>query len=197
MKTLNERTTEYNINDLFLNRYSPRAMSGESVSQEELMTIFEAARWAPSSRNEQPWRFLYATQGTPDFNLFLSFLVESNQVWAHKAGALVIGLSKKTIADGTPNTKHSLDTGSAWENLALQGASMKLVVHGMGGYTEDMIRTTLQIPDEYQVELMIAIGKPGNIEDLPEKLREREKPSQRKQLDEIVFEGKDGALTLH
>jgi nitroreductase len=171
-------------------------MSGEGISTEELMTMFEAARWAPSSRNEQPWRFLYASKGTPDFDLFLSFLLESNQTWCKNAGALSIGLSKKTSGDGSANIKHSLDTGSAWENLALQGSNMGLVVHGMGGYNEEILRTELQIPDDYQVELMIAIGRPGKIEDLPEKLREREKPSQRKNLSEIVFEGKEGASNL-
>ena len=73
MKTINKRNTEYDVNDIFLNRYSPRAMSGELITTEELMTLFEAARWAPSSRNEQPWRFLYAMKGTPDFELFFSF----------------------------------------------------------------------------------------------------------------------------
>lgn len=196
MKTINNRITAYSINDIFLNRYSPRAMSGENISTEELMTMFEAARWAPSSRNEQPWRFLYANKGTSDFDLFLSFLLESNQTWCKNAGVLSIGLSKKTSSDGTANIKHSLDTGSAWENLALQGSITGLVVHGMGGYNEDILRKELKIPNDYQIELMIAIGKPGKIEDLPEKLQEREKPSQRKNLDEIVFEGKEGVNNL-
>ena len=196
MKTINNRITEYEVNDIFLNRYSPRAMSGESILKEELMTMFEASRWAPSSRNEQPWRFLYTTKETFDFDLFLSFLLENNQTWCRNAGALVIGLSKKTSNDGIVNIKHSLDTGSAWENLALQGTNMGLVVHGMGGYNEELLRKELQVSDDYQIELMIAIGRPGKIEDLPEKLQEREKPSQRKNLDEIVFEGKEGVNNL-
>ncbi|MFZ4499903.1 MAG: nitroreductase family protein [Minisyncoccia bacterium] len=196
MKIINGRTTKYDIHDLFLNRYSPRAMSGEVITKEELMTLFEAARWAPSSRNEQPWRFLYATKGTSDFDLFLSFLLENNQTWCKNAGVLVIGLSRKTLSDGTVNTTHSLDTGSAWENLALQGTAMGLVVHGMGGYSDDLLRKELHIQDDYMVELMVAIGKPGRIEDLPEKLQEREQPSQRKNLDEIVFEGKAGVKNL-
>lgn len=196
MKNINSRITEYDVNDIFLNRYSPRAMSGERISKEELMTMFEAARWAPSSRNEQPWRFLYAHRETSDFELFLSFLLESNQTWCKNAGVLVIGLSKKTSSDGTINSKHSLDTGSAWENIALQGTHMGLVIHGMGGYNEELLKTELQIPEDYQVELMIAIGRHGNIEDLPEKLQQREGPSQRKNLDEIVFEGKEGVNNL-
>ena len=196
MKTVNNRNTDYNINDIFLKRYSPRAMSGEAISKEELMTLFEAARWAPSSRNEQPWRFLYALKGAKDFELFFSFLVEANQVWCKNAGALIIGLSNKNSSDGKFNSKHSLDAGSAWENFALQGANMSLVIHGMGGYIEESIINELNIPDNYQIELMIAVGKPGKVENLPEKLQEREIPSQRKDLNEIVFEGKDGVNNL-
>lgn len=196
MKIVNNRKTDYNIDDIFLNRYSPRAMSGEVISKEELMTLFEAARWAPSSMNEQPWRFLYAMKGTKDFELFFSFLVEGNQIWCKNASVLVIGLSNKNSDNGKFNSKHSLDTGSAWENFALQGTFSGLVVHGMGGYDEESIKNELNISDNYQVELMIAVGKPGQIKDLPEKLQERETPSQRKELDQVVFEGKDGASNL-
>lgn len=196
MKTVNNRTTQYDIDDVFLNRYSPRAMSGEPVSQLEIMTLLEAARWAPSASNIQPWRFLYAIRGTADFDLFLSFLMEGNQIWCKNAGAFIIVLSKKNTDDGKPNGTHSFDAGSAWENLALQGANMKLVVHGMAGYNAEPLKKELSIKDEYNVELMIAIGKPGKIEDLPEYLREREQPSQRKGLEEIAFEGKEGAKQL-
>jgi nitroreductase len=196
MKTINNRTTEYDIDDVFLNRYSPRAMSGEPVSKSELMTLFEAARWAPSASNIQPWRFLYAIKHTSDFDLFFSFLREGNQIWCKNGGALVIGLSKKNMDDGKINETHSLDTGAAWENLALEGAMLGLVIHGMAGYDLEKLKTELNIPDGYNVELMIIIGKKGKIEDLPERLREREKPSQRKSLAEIIFEGKEGAKQL-
>ena len=196
MKTINNRNTEHDINDIFLNRYSPRAMSGEAVSKEELMTLFDAARWAPSAGNIQPWRFLYAIRETADFELFFSFLKEGNQIWCKNAGALVIGLSKKNMDDGKPNPTHSFDVGSAWENFALQGSTMGLVVHGMAGYNADPLRTALAIPEGYDIEIMIAIGRPGKVEDLPEKLQEREKPSLRKSLEEIVFEGKEGASQL-
>ncbi len=196
MKNINNRSSEYDINDIFLKRYSPRAMSGEKISKEELMTLFEAARWAPSSRNEQPWRFLYAVKGTPDFDLFFSFLVESNQAWANNAGALIIGLSKKIGGDEKPNPKHSLDTGAAYENLLLQSVGMGLVVHPVGGFHADMLLKELSIPENFQPELMIIVGRPGKIEDLPEKYRERETPSQRKKLEEIAFEGKAGAGQL-
>ncbi len=196
MKEINHRTTEYEINDVFLKRFSPRAMSGEPIKNEVLMTLFEAARWAPSSRNIQPWRFVYSLRGTPDFDLFLSFLVESNQIWCKDSGALVVVISKKTDDKGEIDIKHSLCTGMAFENLALQGTNMDLVVHGMGGYQEELIRKELNLSDDYDIEMMVTIGYPGKIEDLPEKLQEREKPSQRKDLDEIVFMGKDGAKNL-
>ena len=109
MKTVNGRTTEYDISDVFLKRYSPRAMSGEGVSKEELMTLLEAGRWAPSAFNAQPWRFVYALKGTPDFDLFLSFLLEGNQIWCKNAGAFVVVLSKKTSHDKF-NATHMLDT---------------------------------------------------------------------------------------
>lgn len=197
MKTINNRKTEYDIENIFLERYSPRAMSGEIVSKNELMTLFEAARWAPSASNIQPWRFLYAIRDTKDFELFFSFLKEGNQIWCKNAGALIIGLSKKNMEDGKLNPTHSFDTGSAWENLALQGSKMGLVVHGMAGYNKESIKESLKIKDEYQIELMIAVGKPGKIENLPEQLQEREKPSQRTDLNKIVFEGKNGANKLY
>lgn len=196
MKTVNERTTEYDIKDLFLERYSSRAMSGELVFENEVMTLLDAARWAPSAFNAQPWRFLYAVKGTSDFDLFFSFLKEGNQVWCKNAGALLIVLSKKNMDDGKPNPWHSFDTGSAFENLALQGSGMNLVIHPMAGFNSDILEKDLEIKDDYRVEIMIAVGKRGNVEDLPEDLRKIEKPKGRKDLNEISFKGKEGAKKL-
>ena len=190
MKTINKRTTEYAINDIFLNRYSPRAMSGESITKEELMTLFEAARWAPSSSNTQPWKFIYAVRDTDNFKEFLSFLMDGNKVWCEKASALIVTISKNTNKDGKPLGTHSFDAGSAWENLALQAADMNLFAHGMAGIFYDLIKEKLNIPEDYTVLMMIAVGKHGKIEDLPEPLQSREAPSDRKPLEEIVFEGK-------
>ena len=190
MKEVNGRTSEYDIDDMFLERYSPRAMSGEALSETELLTLFEAARFAPSARNIQPWCFVYAHVGTPEFDKLFSFLLESNQVWCKKASVLVVTLSKKTDNDGISlSPTHSFDTGSAWMSLALQASKMGLVAHGMGGINLDLIREKLALTDDYAVEMMIAIGKHGNIADLPEKLQAREAPSQRKPLSEIVFKG--------
>lgn len=190
MKTMNNRTTEYPIDDIFLKRHSPRAMSGEKISEEELMTLFEAARWAPSSYNLQPWRFIYAMRETKEFENMFSFLIDFNKSWCINAGVLIVTISKKVDDKGRANVTHSFDTGSAWENLSLQASYMGLVAHGMSGLDYSVAKEKLGIPDDYNVEMMIAVGKPGKIENLPEALRAHEKISDRKPLKEIVFEGK-------
>ncbi len=190
MKNINNRKTEYPINDIFLKRYSPRAMSGDEISDEELMTLFEAARWAPSSMNAQPWRFIYAMRGSEEFEIFFSFLFEGNKVWCKNASSLVVLISKKNFDNEKPSRSHSFDAGSAWENLALQAVDMHLVVHGMSGFDYEMAKKMLSVPDDYNIEMMIAIGRPGEIEKLPENLREREKPNGRKELKELISKGK-------
>lgn len=184
------RQPEYDVDPLFVERWSPRAMSGEEISEAELMSLFEAARWAPSSFNNQPWRFVYARRNTPHWERFLDLLVEGNRSWAKAAAALVVILSKKTFdRNNRPSRTHSFDAGAAWENLALQGWRKGLVVHGMEGFEYEKAREVLRVPGDYDVEAMAVIGRPGRKEDLPEKLQEREKPTARKSLFEIVFEG--------
>ncbi len=165
-------------------------MSGEKVSEIELMTLFEAARWAPSSYNIQPWRFIYAMRDTKEFETLFSVLIDFNKSWCINAGVLIVTISKKTDDKNQPSVTHSFDTGSAWENLALQATSMGLVAHGMSGFDYKLAKEKLGVPDEYNVEMMMAIGKPGKLEDLPETLRPYEKISDRRPLKEIVFKGK-------
>jgi nitroreductase len=184
------RKADHPIDSLFLDRWSPRAMSGEAITEEELFTLFEAARWAPSSFNNQPWRILYARRDTPHWPLFFDLLVEFNQSWAKNAAALAVFVSKTTFDhNGEPAATHSFDTGAAWGNLALQGALKGLVIHGMQGFDYDKARAALDIPEGFKVEAMAVIGKPGRAEDLPEKLQQRETPSDRRKLNETVFEG--------
>lgn len=184
------RQPEYPIEQLFLNRWSPRAMSGEELSDAELMPLFEAAKWAPSSYNNQPWRFLYARRNTPHWAQFFDLMITGNQNWAKNAAVLVVIISKTTFDhDGNPSPTHTFDTGAAWANLALQATLRGLVTHGMQGFDYDKARQVLQVPADYTVEAMVAIGKPGNKDDLPERLRQREVPSGRKHLAEIVWEG--------
>jgi nitroreductase len=181
------------VDELFLDRWSPRAMSGEAVSDEELMTLFEAARWAPSSYNNQPWRILYARRDTEHWGVFFDLLVEGNQNWVKDAAALLLFVSKETFDfNGKPYPTHSFDTGAAWENLALQATMLGLVTHGMQGFDYERARAELNIPEGFRVEAMVAVGRPGDPARLPEKLREREAPSGRKSLPEIVREGSFG-----
>ena len=184
------RKADHPIEELFLDRWSPRAMSGGSVSAEELMTLFEAARWAPSSYNNQPWRILYARRDTEHWPVFFGLLVEGNQAWAKDAAALLLFVSKETFDfNGRPYPTHSFDTGAAWENLALQATLKGLITHGMQGFDYERARTELNIPEGFRVEAMIAVGRPGDPASLPEKMREMEAPSGRKQLSEITCEG--------
>ena len=187
------RKAEYPVDELFLDRWSPRAMSGEALTEEELLTLFEAARWAPSSYNNQPWRMLYARRETEHWPAFLGLLVEGNRAWAKDAAALVLFVSKETFDfNGQPYPTHSFDAGAAWENLALQATLMGLVTHGMQGFDYERARTELRIPEGFRVEAMVADGRPGDPAKLPEKAREREKPSDRKPLSEIICEGPFG-----
>lgn len=184
------RQTEFPIHPIFVNRWSPRAMSGEEITNDELMSLFEAARFAPSSYNNQPWRFIYAKRNTPQWTKLFNLMIEFNQSWTKNAAVLMVVVSKKNFDfNGKESITHSFDAGAAWENLALQATTMGLVSHGMQGFDYDKAKTELHIPDDYQVEAMIAIGKPGKKEDLPADLLEKEKPSERKKLGEIVFEG--------
>jgi nitroreductase len=184
------RRSDYPIDPLFLDRWSPRAMSGEEITETELLTLFEAARWAPSSYNGQPWRILYARRDTGHWTLFFNLLVEINQTWAKNAAALAVLISKETFDhNGEPAITHSFDTGAAWANLALQGTLNGLVIHGMQGFDYGKAKIDLKIPDGYSVEAMVVIGKPGKKEDLPEKLQEREVPNDRRSLRETAFEG--------
>jgi nitroreductase len=185
------RKPEYPIQRLLLERWSPRAMSGEGLSQDELDTLFEAARWAPSCFNEQPWRFLYAHRDSPEWPLFFDLLVQANQAWAENAGVLITVVSKMTFSHNSrPNASHSLDAGAAWENLALQASSMGLVAHGMAGFDHDKARADLNIPEDYSVEVMIAVGRPGDPTRLPVQLLERERPSSRLEVAKISIQGR-------
>ena len=143
------RVADYPIHTQFTERWSPRAFTGESIPQETLLSFFEAARWAPSAYNSQPWRFLYARRDTPDWERFLGLLNEFNRGWAQHASALVIIASKTDfIAPGateeTPALWHTFDTGSAWGHLALQASLSGWHTHGMAGFDQELTRKELR-----------------------------------------------------
>jgi nitroreductase len=183
------RKPDHAIDEVFLDRWSPRAMSGAEISKTGLMSLFEAARWAPSSNNNQPWRFLYAERNTGHWPLFFDLLTDSNKIWAKHAAVLLLIVSKNTFDNGRPSRTHSYDTGAAWENLALQGNLKGYVIHGMQGFDYERARSSLNIPDGFTVEAMAAIGMPGNREDLPDDLQKRESPNDRRKLTETICEG--------
>ena len=194
MTAANSRTADHSISDLFLKRWSPRAFTGEEISADTLATILEAARWAPSAYNFQPWRFIYARKGSAHWERLLGMLNANNQVWAKSASALVFILSKKAdIPPGKdaemPNRSHSFDAGAAWGYMALQASLLGWQAHGMAGIERDKIRAELNVPEGYEIEAGVAIGRQGDKSTLPEMLQARETPSGRRALAEISGEG--------
>lgn len=190
------RPRRYGSDDIFRHRWSPRSMTGEAVGDEDLMAMFEAAHWAPSAANNQPWRFIYARRDDPDWERFFSLLNEKNQRWCKNAGALVVIVSKTTFdRNDKPSRTHSFDTGAAWAMFALEGAVRGLVVHGMQGFSYERAKSELGVPDSFCVEAMAAVGILDEPSRLPDDLAAREKPSGRKQLAQIIMRGKfSGAL---
>ncbi len=187
------RNTTFEINPVIVNRWSPRSFAPYEISDKNLFSLFESARWAPSSSNSQPWRFIYAKRKSENWDDFFNLLIDFNKQWCADASALVVVVSRKNFEhNGQPSITHQFDTGAAWENLAIQAVSQGLVTHAMAGFDYDKARKILQIPDDYEVMAMIAIGKRGPKEKLTPELQTRETPNTRKPLSEIVMEGKFG-----
>ena len=183
------RSVEAAADEQFVRRWSPRAFAGESLSQEQIEQLIEAARWSPSCFNSQPWRFIYGLHGTPEFAHLLQLLMDMNQLWAQHAGALVAIVSKNTFDNGDSAATASFDTGSAWMAMALQAQHMGLASHAMWGFHHDRVAGELALPDDHSVQAFVAFGAPGEVADLPEKYQEREVPSPRKALNEIMLHG--------
>ena len=194
MPTSNKRHSALPIDTMFLDRWSPRAFTGEPIEEADLMTILEAARWAPSSYNSQPWRFIYARRETAAWDKLLGLLTPNNQSWARKASALVVVVSDpmmqlKGVDKDVPSYTHTLDAGTASGFLALQANKLGLYVHGMIGLDLERAFADLRVPVGYRVEAAYAIGYKGGPAELPEPLRAREAPSLRRPLAELAFEG--------
>jgi nitroreductase len=190
----NPRVADHPVDRIFLDRWSPRAYTGEAMPQSVLMTILEAARWAPSSYNSQPWRFLYAVRDNAHWDKFLGLLNEFNQSWAKTGSAIIFVVSETTMVvpgkdSRVPSHSHSFDAGAAWGSLALQASMLGWHAHGMVGIDFDKIKSDLHVPDDHRIESGIVIGKLGPKTLLPEALQAREVPSPRKPLAEIAFEG--------
>lgn len=184
------RTADHPIDPIFLNRWSPRAFTQQPVSEEQVLTVLEAARWAPSASNLQPWRFIYALRGEPEFDTLLSLLVPFNEGWAKNAGALIF-IASVTSFDGERQVPtHSFDAGAAWMSLALQAEKMGLVAHGMAGIDYEKAPLILGLPDNVRLEVGLALGYKGEAASLPDFLAEREAPSGREPLSALAFKGK-------
>lgn len=190
MTVQTKRQAAYAIDEAYINRWSPRAFSTKEVEEEKLNAIFEAARWAPSAANWQPWNYIVARK-EEDRATFLSFINENNVEWCKRAPVLVLAISKKTRnEEGDPNPWHAFDAGTAWGYLSLEAYRQGLITHGMGGFDKDKARELLEIPAEYDINAVVAVGYHDPTTLLSERNQQREVPSDRKPIESFVFEGK-------
>jgi len=193
MKTVKRPAeTEAPIHDLLRHRWSPRAFDSRPVEPEKLRAVFEAARWAASSFNAQPWFFIVATKDDPEnFKRVLDCLVEFNQGWAKGAPVVALSVARmKFEHNGEPNRHAFHDVGQAAANLALEATNLGLQIHQMAGILPEKAREIFGIPEGYEAVAGIALGYPGDADSLPDKLRERElAPRERKPVSSFVFTG--------
>lgn len=184
------REALHGVDPMFVDRWSPRALSEEPLADEELQALFEAARWAPSCMNEQPWCFVYARR-PEDLERFRPVLVEGNRLWADRAPLLILLFSRKDFAaTGKSNRHFGFDAGAAWMSLALQARKLGLYAHAMAGFSTEKAHEVAGVSEDWRAMAAIAVGRYGKVEDLPEDLREREHPSGRKGLAELAMEGR-------
>ena len=188
------RTVTRPVDPLFLDRWSPRAFDATALPQADLDTMLDAARWAPSAFNYQPWRFLYAHRDDADWTRFLDLLLPFNQGWVQHAGALLFVLSDTLSSapgsdEAKPSHSHSFDAGAAWALLALQATRLGYHTHAMTGVDFDRARTELAVPERFRIEAAVAIGRMGDKSVLPEALQSREVPSDRKPVESIARQG--------
>ncbi len=182
------------LHELIAERWSPLAFADRSVPSADLASVLEAARWAPSSYNEQPWSFALATRENPaDFETLADLLVEGN-AWARRAPVLLLSIALETYSrNAKPNIHAWHDVGLAAGTLVLQAQALGLAAHQMGGFDAAKARAVLELPDNASPVAMIALGYPGTLDDLPESMHQRESsPRTRKPLAEIIFSGRWG-----
>ncbi len=186
------RQADHPIAPQFTERWSPRALS-PAVSEAELLSCLEAARWAPSASNTQPWRYVLSRHGEPGFAAILASLAPFNREWADQAGALIVACS---LLESAPTPTHpakplpgsAFDAGAAWMSLALQARQLGLFAHAMGGFDREALAQTIALPAAAaRIDCVIAIGRPGDPAQLLEALREREKPNGRRPLSELLM----------
>ncbi len=188
------RTADHPVDDLFVGRWSPRAFDGSQMPREDLLTILEAARWAPSAFNIQPWRFVYSMRDADSWETAVNLLNPFNREWAASASALVFLFSDTLVENSKGETRpsgtHSFDAGAAWAQAALQATALGYHAHAMAGLQLDEIHSALDVPQRFKIEIAFALGRRGEVTTLPEGLQARELPSPRKPLTETAFEGR-------
>ncbi len=174
---------------VILDRWSPRSFADRDIRPEDLGTIFEAARWAPSSSNEQPWRFLVGTRGSDTYNKIFESLVEFNQTWARTAPVLLLGAAKRTFTrNGNPNAYAFYDLGQAAVTICYQAMALGIFTHQMAGFDRDLARRLLGVPDDFEIGSVMALGYQGDPSALPPEMQKTETaPRTRKPLDAFVF----------
>ena len=186
-------STDYPINDLLRNRWSPRAYSPQPVETEKIKNFLEAARWSPSASNQQPWRFIIGFKGDETYNKLVDSMVEFNRLWAVTAPVLLLAIAKTTNHKGEPNTAAVYDLGQSVAHLTFQATADGLYVHQMGGFDAAKTIEAFEIPGEYRVMTIIAVGTIGDPELLHENLRKMEiTPRERIKIQDLVFSGSFG-----
>ncbi|AVS68094.1 nitroreductase family protein [Paracidovorax avenae] len=194
-QSLSPRQPDHAIHSVFTDRWSPRAFTGEPIPESGLLALLEAARWAPSAYNAQPWRFIYARRDTPSWDPIFQALEPFNQGWAQRAAALVVIVSaEQAVFPGesapAPNAWHAFDAGAAWASLALQATLSGWSAHAMAGFDAALVREAAAIPGGYAVQAVVAIGRRGDKGVLPEGLQSRESPNGRLPLAQLASEGR-------
>lgn len=188
----NPRKPDHEIDPLFVDRWSPRAFTGEALPESELFRMLEAARWSPSSYNSQPWRFVYALRDGPDWQTFFDLLVPGNQKWVKDTGAILFIASNGKMKVGDelkPSYSHSFDAGAAWQSLALQATRQGWHAHAMVGFDQTRAPEVLRLPPDHRIEAAIAIGRKTPQADLTEEQRGRETPNGRRPISDFAFAG--------
>lgn len=185
-EVLSVRKPKHEVSPIFINRWSTRAFEPYNIPQEQLNTILEAASYAPSANNVQPWRFFVAS--TPEQKeLFQQFILPRNVAWSHKASAFILLAGDTKKPDGEPNHLHAFDSGAAWATIAYQAKMLGLSTRAMGGYDRDKAKQLLGMPEHYVPHVVIAIGKPGTLDQLDESFHKINAPTPRKSLDELII----------
>lgn len=190
--TPSPRHADHPVHPMFLDRHSPRAFTDATLTEAQVLSLLEAARWAPSSSNMQPWRFAYGLRGDDGFARIADTLVPFNRSWAEKAAALVVIASKTVVEkDGVihPNAAHAFDAGAAWMSLALQAHLNGLIAHAMGGFDKAKAAELLHLPADHDLHAVVAIGVHGTPDLLPEAIRPREAHNGRVALTDLAKHG--------